>query len=888
MSNPIGLRFHKLDLHTHTPASKCYTSKDTPEDIIRTALEKGLDAIAVTDHNTGAWIDKMKAAAKSVEIDGRKLVIFPGVEVSTHEGFHVVALFDPRVGQAEVENFLGLIDFTTDDFGRSDATCNKSVFELLKLIHARKGLAILAHIDDYKGAFKEQTTLRNGKVLVHGICTKLFNEGKYDAVEVVRGQLPPELCKERNFRRIPAFYQASDNPNPDDPKKHAKEGIGLRVTYFNLDELSLEGLRQCFADPDVRIILDDEPETTTWPHIKQMVVGSDGYLAYQRFNFHPGLNCIIGGKGVGKSLAVEFLRFALEQPSPHDDLANDHQDKIDHRLEPFNSVKIEFELTNGVPYILKRTYEGNGESSWECTNQITDEDYSGNIQQLFPILAYSQTEVVKIAESESAQLDLIDSLIDPRPFQQEIKNIQEKLDENDRRLVTLLNARASVGEAQQEVATLEEQIANIDRALSSPLIEKIRAAQAKRNGFDQQLEYIDTILEALTLFRSEINEMTPVALEEDCLDDKMLQEQFQRSVSTKEHLTRTIRDEIQKITKTRDGIRSALDGWLPELDILQKQYDKELQGSDYADLEAERKKTEKHLKQAKKTYKRLNIQSNDELPKLLKQRERLLDQLDQQHQNYYQTRQSKFDALTQASNGRVRLQITHATNIETYAAELKSLWRGQGATTISVPNRKKIAETISPRKLGDIIIARNIDQLCEISGITTEMAERALSKLWANDDLVRILAVQHAFYPGDTPIIEFNKGKDNYAKLDELSVGQKSTALLIIALCDGQMPVIIDQPEDALDIASVWEDIAKQLRVRKKGRQFILTTHNSSLAVGSDSDTFMVLTPQGADRAKVSYRGAIDRTDVRRAVIDHLEGGDEPYKLKQKKYNIKQ
>ena len=40
------------------------------------------------------------------------------------------------------------------------------------------------------------------------------------------------------------------------------------------------------------------------------------------------------------------------------------------------------------------------------------------------------------------------------------------------------------------------------------------------------------------------------------------------------------------------------------------------------------------------------------------------------------------------------------------------------------------------------------------------------------------------------------------------------------------------------------------------------------------------------DRAKVSYRGAIDRSDVRRAVIDHLEGGDEPYKLRQEKYNF--
>lgn len=192
-----------------------------------------------------------------------------------------------------------------------------------------------------------------------------------------------------------------------------------------------------------------------------------------------------------------------------------------------------------------------------------------------------------------------------------------------------------------------------------------------------------------------------------------------------------------------------------------------------------------------------------------------------------------------------------------------------------------------PRELGAIIIERDIAGLQASSELTATMAHRAMDKLWTVDDFADVLALQHAYYPQDAPSIEFNKGRDQFAPLDELSVGQKSTALLIIALCDGQMPVIIDQPEDALDIASVWEDIAKKLRQGKYGRQFILTTHNSSLAVGSDSDSFMVLTPQSGDRAKVSYRGAIDRTDVRRAVIDHLEGGDEPYKLRQEKYNIK-
>jgi len=117
-------------------------------------------------------------------------------------------------------------------------------------------------------------------------------------------------------------------------------------------------------------------------------------------------------------------------------------------------------------------------------------------------------------------------------------------------------------------------------------------------------------------------------------------------------------------------------------------------------------------------------------------------------------------------------------------------------------------------------------------------------------------------------------------------VGQKCTALLIIALSDGTMPIIIDQPEDALDILSVWEDIAKKLRRGKDSRQFILTTHNSSVAVAADSDQFIVL-KAGATSGRVVASGAIDLPEVRKAVIDHLEGGDEPYRLRASKYNLK-
>jgi ABC-type cobalamin/Fe3+-siderophores transport system ATPase subunit len=135
------------------------------------------------------------------------------------------------------------------------------------------------------------------------------------------------------------------------------------------------------------------------------------------------------------------------------------------------------------------------------------------------------------------------------------------------------------------------------------------------------------------------------------------------------------------------------------------------------------------------------------------------------------------------------------------------------------------------------------------------------------------------------PSIRFRKGGNQYAELSELSVRQKCTALLIVALCDGTMPVVIDQPEDALDIVSEWEDTAKKLRRGKCSRQFVLTTHNSTEAVAADSDQFIVLTA-GAERGRAAAAGAIDRPKVREAVTRHLEGGEEPYLLRSRKYNI--
>ena len=108
---------------------------------------------------------------------------------------------------------------------------------------------------------------------------------------------------------------------------------------------------------------------------------------------------------------------------------------------------------------------------------------------------------------------------------------------------------------------------------------------------------------------------------------------------------------------------------------------------------------------------------------------------------------------------------------------------------------------------------------------------------------------------------------------------------MIIALTAGDFPIIIDQPEESIDIASVFSDVVASLRNAKHGRQFVLTTHNPNIAVTADSDLIHVL-KASATAGRIVNLGAIEDESVRREVIEHLEGGEKPYLVRGRKYGL--
>lgn len=83
------------DFHIHTALSPCGDADMTPNNIVNMAVLKGLDAIAITDHNTCANAKACMDCAKDTN-----LVVIPGMEVETAEECHVVCLF------ADIESTL--------------------------------------------------------------------------------------------------------------------------------------------------------------------------------------------------------------------------------------------------------------------------------------------------------------------------------------------------------------------------------------------------------------------------------------------------------------------------------------------------------------------------------------------------------------------------------------------------------------------------------------------------------------------------------------------------------------------------------------------------------------------------------------------------------------
>lgn len=154
---------YRADLHVHTVLSPCAEIEMLPPLIVQEALDRGIQVIAITDHNATANIRAVQQAA-----EGSQLVVLPGMELQTREEVHVLCLFDTLEQayalQASVDRLLPTLANDPDHFGVQLvvdsagellsqeermllASVNISLEQAFALVNQLGGLFIPAHVN---------------------------------------------------------------------------------------------------------------------------------------------------------------------------------------------------------------------------------------------------------------------------------------------------------------------------------------------------------------------------------------------------------------------------------------------------------------------------------------------------------------------------------------------------------------------------------------------------------------------------------------------------------------------------------------------------------------------------------------------------------------------
>jgi len=135
------------------------------------------------------------------------------------------------------------------------------------------------------------------------------------------------------------------------------------------------------------------------------------------------------------------------------------------------------------------------------------------------------------------------------------------------------------------------------------------------------------------------------------------------------------------------------------------------------------------------------------------------------------------------------------------------------------------------------------------------------------------------------------KTKDGSTCFKNMTGGQKAIGLLelIFRFDDEKYPILIDQPEDDLDVGGVATDLVNFVQSEKKDRQIIIVSHNASLVVCADSEEIITssITPAGDGKHDFSYAtGSIESPGRKADIIDVLEGGPNALQKRMSKLRV--
>lgn len=858
-------RFWAVDMHVHTPASADVSTSrygaSSAAEVVEAAIAAGLDAIAITDHNTVAWCADVTEAAR-----GTKLIVLPGAEITTTEG-HLLAIWPEGTELPHMQDVLTKLDLDRSHQGNIEVSSPKGMAQVAQDVARSGGLAIAAHIDRDRGVLKNQAADQVRRILM---------TPELAALEITSRETQALIERKLDRERTCAFVQNSD-VYPAGGDSHVLSAIGRRRTWIKASRPDLIGLSHAFKDPGLRVRLD-EPGAPAYSWVKRIEVRG-GFLDGQAFEFSPDLTCLLGGTGTGKSLALELVRFVLDDQTDASSFAK-VREEVDRRLAAALGTDSSVELTLTVAdddLVLRRTYDAAGSPPPEIISDHTEDEWRSRAVAR----AFSQGEVIEYAREPVGRLQLVDAAVDLSAIEGEIRDVCLQLASNGEQLCSV-DARIAEGEAALgTLPAVKERVGELSALFEADVVKQQASWATEGRHFEDPAELLSGVDDLGTV--KEARFIHQAAIEEN-------HDLYERARAAFESHAAAIAAARESVAAARrqaiEDLKAVSDEWTKRFRDFEAKLTSEL--AKLQDGERDLNVLRRRLQQLQgeqatleQTREKLDRVERPQRESLLEEREALIELLVAARRTRRQLRRERVKELNQSMRGAVRISLTEEVDAAQFDEELGRLARGSGFTTA---HRQLLKEHASPIHLVRSFINDDVASVAQATNVPEHRIQTLFDYVREHGRTLDFLSLQ-TLDIADGLRVRFRKpGTEIFEDIENLAHGEKCTAILIIAMAEGTEPLIIDQPEDALHAPWIEEHLVSRLRESRGWRQYIFATRSPGIVVSADAE--MIITLEATvDRGQVSTCGSLERHDLNELALYHLEGGVEPFKRRTDKFS---
>lgn len=930
-----GAHFHRCDFQVHTPRDPQWhgprpTTADErrafAERFVAACREKGLQAVAITDHHDLALFPAIKQAAQNEKDaagdplpEEERLVVFPGMELTLGVPCQALLILDADFDVSllsQVPRILGITAAPEDNPTHAEVQvleAHTDLRELAKLLNGhdflRHRYILLPNVTD--GGHK--TLIRAGfnAHYANMPCVGGYADGDVSTYGTGFRRITNGEDPNYGSRKI-GIFQTSDSRRDDFTT------LGETSTWVKWAQPTAEALRQACLARDTRIF--HEPPRIPPLIIRRLHVSNSKFLGPTDLELNEQFNCLIGGRGTGKSTVLEYLRWALCDQPPDLSETEDVPDfqarraqLIANTLAPYDGVvTVRFEL-NGVPHAVRRKA-----SPPQLLIKIGDEEFrecsEQEIRTLLPVQAYSQKQLSSVGVRDDELLRLIHSPIKAKlaEFRREEVRTLELLRAAAESRHAKRNVGIQIARESLELQSLEQQLKKLRESLKG-VSEGDQNILNEHTGYEAEQEvvsFVDSRLEAMRAAAGELRreiELAAFAMDADPENATPNAELLARliaayatvhssALSNLDTLEQQLRDGpgVSDLT-TRRGEWQALD------DQHSASYEQAKSGAttqqsmlqQMNDTEARRKRLSTSIANRKDELARLGDPETGFANRLAEWKalsDRRSASLDGQ-----------CSSLTSMSDQRIRATLDKGTDTSAIGERILELLTG---TRIRTKKVEDLCEYLAAHEEGMATWFAVSDELWNLVYVDADATSEAelpdapiLTRCgFTAGDLLKI-ARKLRFEQwvtialtglGDVPVFEYQLAEGDFIPFRNASAGQQATALLHVLLKQEGPPLLIDQLEEDIDNQVVLE-IVSAIWEAKSNRQLIFSSHNANVVVNGDADLVVICEYRNAgdhSGGRIEKTGAIDVTAIRSAITRIMEGGEEAFKLRQKKYGF--